>query len=115
VGSGSGAAAHPEIRLVSSVTAPFIASARPSIVTPVVAVMEATARMLPLKSEFVPSVAELPISQKTLQGSAALMNAMVLDDAVVSVEPTWKIQIASASPRASSVNVPVIPTELGAV
>ena len=31
------------------------------------------------------------------------------------VDPTWKIQIASGSSSASSVSVPVIPIELGAV
>ena len=42
------------------------------------------------------------------------MKAIVLAVAVVIVEPTWKIQIASVSSMASSVKVPVIPIELGA-
>ncbi|HEY5478118.1 MAG TPA: hypothetical protein VIJ84_00730, partial [Gaiellaceae bacterium] len=46
---------------VSSVTAPLRASNRPSIVAPVVAVMDVRARTLPRKVEPVPSVAELPI------------------------------------------------------
>jgi len=39
---------------------------------PVVAVMEVRARMLPRKLELVPSVAELPTCQKTLQAWAPL-------------------------------------------
>ena len=60
-------------------------------------------------------LAELPICQKTLHASAPLMNATMLSVAVVMVEPTWKTQIAFGSPWASSVSVPVIPIELGAV
>ena len=52
--------------LVSSVTAPFRASALPFSVAPVVSVMSESASMLPLKVELVPSVAELPTCQKML-------------------------------------------------
>jgi hypothetical protein len=52
--------------LSSRVTAPFLASARPSMVAPVVTEIDVRARMLPTKVEFVPSVAELPTCQKTL-------------------------------------------------
>jgi hypothetical protein len=51
------------IVLVSRVTAPFLASVRPSTVAPVVSVIEVNARMLPLNEEPVPSVAELPTCQ----------------------------------------------------
>ena len=97
---------------MSIVTAPLRAKARPSIITPVVMVMDVSARMLPPKVEFVPSVAELPICQKTLQGCAPLMNETMLAEAVVRVEPAWKTQIASGSPSASSVIAPVRPIEL---
>ena len=50
---------------------------------------------VPPKVEYVPSVAELPTCQKTLQGWASLTKATTLDVAVVTVEPTWKIQTAS--------------------
>jgi len=53
--------------LLSSVTAPFLASNRPSTVAPVVAAIDVRARMFPLNVELVPSVAELPTCQKTLQ------------------------------------------------
>ena len=52
--------------LVSNVTAPFRASALPFSVAPVLSVMSESARMLPLKVELVPSVAELPTCQKML-------------------------------------------------
>jgi hypothetical protein len=52
--------------LVSNVTAPFRASALPFSVAPVVTVMDVSARMLPLKVEAVPRVAELPTCQKML-------------------------------------------------
>src|SRR5579862_9376531 len=51
------------IVFVSSVTAPFLASSRPSTVAPVVAVMLVRARMVPRKLDPVPSVAELPTCQ----------------------------------------------------
>jgi hypothetical protein len=57
----------------SSVTAPFRASTRPSIFTPVVTVMLCIARIVPTKFESVPSVAELPTCQKTLQACAPLI------------------------------------------
>ena len=55
------------IVLSSRVTAPVRASARPSMLAPVVTVIDCWARMLPTKVVFVPSVAELPTCQKTLQ------------------------------------------------
>ena len=56
----------------SNVTAPFRASALPCRFTPVVMVMDVSARMFPLNTEFVPRVAELPTCQKTLQALAPL-------------------------------------------
>ena len=63
---------HPVMTSASNVTAPFRASALPSRFTPVVIVIDVKARMFPLKTEFVPSVAELPTCQKTLQALAPL-------------------------------------------
>ena len=48
---------------VSNVTAPLRAKTLPSIVAPVVAVIEVKARTLPEKLEFVPSVADEPTCQ----------------------------------------------------
>src|SRR5665213_2492146 len=63
---------QPVMTSESNVTAPFRASALPSRFTPVVSVMDVSAKMFPLNSEFVPSVAELPTCQKTLQALAPL-------------------------------------------
>ena len=69
VGGVGVVAAHVDVVMVSvsNVTAPLLASTRPSTVTSVVTVMEVRARMVPRKLESVPSVAELPTCQKTLQ------------------------------------------------
>jgi hypothetical protein len=79
---------------------------------PVVAVIVVRARMVPLKVEPVPSVAELPTCQKTLQAWAPLIRFTLLPDAVTSVEPAWKMKTAFGLPCASSVRVPVSPSEV---
>ena len=58
---------HTVILLPSSVTAPLSAMARPLLLAPVVTVMLLDATIVPAKLDPVPSVAELPICQKTLQ------------------------------------------------
>ena len=83
---------------VSSVTAPLRASTRPSTVTPVVTVMLVRAMIVPRKVEPVPSVAELPICQNTLQAWAPLIRLTQLPEAVVSVEPAWKTKTAFGLP-----------------
>ncbi len=91
--------------LVSSVTAAFLASNRPVTFAPVVAVIDAFARIVPLKVEFVPSVAELPTCQKTLLGRTPLMRFTLLLAAVVSVDPIWKMKTSLELP--SRVREPV--------
>src|SRR5690349_17244925 len=49
--------------LLSSVTAAVRANSRPSTEAPLFAVIDASARMLPLNTELTPSVAELPTCQ----------------------------------------------------
>jgi hypothetical protein len=93
--------------LLSSVTAPLRARARPSITALVFTVIDVRAMMLPLKKELTSMVAELPTCQNTLQAWPPLMMLTLLDGAVIRVEPIWKIQTALGSPRASSVRVPV--------
>jgi hypothetical protein len=73
--------------LLSRVTAPFRASSRPSMLAPVVAVTEVSARMEPTNVELVPSVAELPTCQMTLHDWAPLMRVTTLLEVVVSVDP----------------------------
>jgi hypothetical protein len=58
----------------SSVTAPFSARTRPAIETSVVTVMLWFAKIVPTKLESVPSVAELPTCQNTLQAWAPLIS-----------------------------------------
>src|SRR6476469_5421758 len=93
--------------LVSRVTAPVLASARPMMFAPVVAVMLVSARMLPANEVAVPSVAELPTCQNTLHWLPLLL--ITTDDplAVVSVLPNLKMNTAAALPCALRVNVPV--------
>ncbi len=114
-GGGGGGCVVPQVDFVivsvSSVTAPFRANTRPSIVTPVVTVMLVNARMVPTKVEPVPSVAELPTCQNTLQDWAPLIRLTKLLDAVVRVEPAWKTQTELGSPCPSSVSCPVSPIE----
>ncbi len=104
--------------LVSMVTAPFpslsaSASSRPFTDAPLFAVMDVKAKMVPLKIEPVPSVAELPTCQKTRQASAPLIRTTELADAVVSVDPAWKIQTEFGLPWPLSLRVPVSPNEDG--
>lgn len=110
-GVGAGAVTHTGLVIVfvSNVTAPFRANILPSTSAPVVRVMDVKARIFPLKLEFVPSVAELPTCQKTLQAWAPFMRRTRLDPAVMSVEAVLKIKTALGSSWASSVSVPVIP------
>jgi hypothetical protein len=76
------------------------------MVSPVVTVIDARARMLPWKMEPVPSVAELPTCQNTLQAWAPLRSRMWLALSVMSVEPTWKMKTAPAFPWAFRVSEP---------
>ena len=77
-----------------SVTAPLRARARPYTVTASFIEIDVLARMLPANTDAVPSVAELPICQKTLHGCAPLMRFTRLPEAVVSDEPAWKMKTA---------------------
>jgi hypothetical protein len=90
----------------SRVTAPLRASARPIIVSPVVTVIDCSAKIFPWNAEFVPSVAELPTCQYTLQACAPLVSKMWLAELVMSVEPTWKTKTASGLPCALRVSAP---------
>src|ERR1700676_165111 len=88
----------------SNVTAAFRASARPSSVTPVVIVIDFSARMLPLNDEYVPRGAELPTCQKTLQAVAPPSRVILLLLPVVSEDPIWKMNPAAGLPPASSLS-----------
>ena len=72
-------------------TAPFRARARPLRLVPAMIVIDSAARMDPEKSESVPSVAELPTCQNTLEASAPFVRMISLEEAAVRVESGWKI------------------------
>src|ERR1700676_25622 len=84
--------------LVSSVTAPVIASALPSVIlAPVASVMLAWARILPSNMVPVPRVAELPTCQNIF-GSAGPTIVTAELDAVVRVLPIWKMNVPLGLP-----------------
>jgi hypothetical protein len=85
---------------VSSETAPFRANARPVSPAPVFRVMLVSARMFPRNVELVPSVAELPTCQNTLQRDVGPLLIMRTDEplAVVSALPILKTNTALALP-----------------
>src|SRR5687767_2987717 len=110
-GPDTASAPHAVTVLPSSVTAAFRASRRPLVPAPVVTVMLCKARMLPANAVPVPSVAELPTCQNTLQELPPLITFTREALAVVKVLPIWKMKTASGLPCASSVSVPVRPIE----
>jgi hypothetical protein len=93
--------------LVSKVTAAPSATNDPTLDTFVVTVMAVLARIIPLNFVPVPNVAELPTAKITLHALALLINLTVEADAVVIVEPIWKMNRAFALPLASRVSFPV--------
>jgi hypothetical protein len=99
----------------SRVTAPLRASARPAMVSPVFTEIDVRARMVPVKVEFVPRVAELPTCQNTLQAWAPLVRMTLLAEEVMSVEGAWKMKTAFGSPPAFRVSDPPTCSELVAL
>ena len=69
---------------------------------------DAEAITCPTIVELVPSVAELPICQKTLQACAPFVSKTVLDAPVINVDAERNINTAVESPSPSSVNTPLI-------
>ena len=101
-----------ETLLVSMVTAPFRARTLPGeVLAPVVSVMLVRARMFPLNRVPVPSVAELPTCQNTLQLDPMFVMRTIEELAVVSVLPIWKTKTAAGLPWPFNVSVPVNPAE----
>jgi hypothetical protein len=110
-GGGMVAQVGAVIVSVSRVTAPLRASARPSMVSLVSTEIDVRARMVPVKAEFVPRVAELPTCQNTLQAWAPLVRMTLLAESVMSVEGDWKMKTAFGSPPASRVSDPPTSSE----
>src|SRR3546814_19240489 len=63
--------------------------------------IDASAMTVPTKAELVPSVAELPTCQNTLQGFAPFVSTTLLPDAVISVDFAWKTHTESVPPPPS--------------
>ena len=84
--------------LLSRVTAAVRARTRPSMVTPVVTVIDANAITVPRIVEWVPSVAELPTCQKTLPACAPLIRFTPLAEAVMRVDAVLKMNTAPLRP-----------------
>jgi hypothetical protein len=101
------------MRLESNVTAPLRARSRPCTDAFVFAVIEVNARTVPAMVDPTPSVAELPIFQKTLHAWDPFTNETWLFGAVMSVDPAWKMNTEFPSPWPSSVNVPVTLSDEG--
>jgi hypothetical protein len=97
--------------LVSRVTSPFLARARPSIVAPVFTKIEVSARIVPLKAVPVSIVAELPTCQKMLQDCAPPVRTTLLPEPVMSEDPAWKIQTSLGPPERVSGTGPVSDSE----
>jgi hypothetical protein len=108
----AGAQAGLVMTFVSRETCPFRANARPSTVAAVCTVMEVRARIVPLKLDAVPSVAELPTCQNTLQAWAPLIRMTLLAEAVTRVEATWKTNTELGLPWPSRVSCPLRAKEL---
>ena len=92
---------------VSRVTAAPSAINEPTLDTPVVAVMDATAKTCPLNAVVVPKVAELPTAQITWHARAPLITTTFAAEAVVMVDPIWKTNCAFLSFWPLRVRVPV--------
>ena len=93
--------------LLSSVTLPLRARARPSILAPVLREIEVSAMIVPTNRVLEPRVADVPTCQKTWQLCASFSSTTRLLDAVVRPAPIWKMNTASGSPFASRVREPV--------
>ena len=90
----------------SIVTAATRAKARPSSVAPVASVMDWSAMIVPLNTEVVPKVAELPTCQKMFEALAPPLRMTCRPEVVVKVDAIWKMKTAFALPCASSVRSP---------
>jgi hypothetical protein len=82
------------------------ANSPPTEVASAFAVIETAARMLPTISDPIPSVADVPIFQNTLQGCPPPVIVTADPMAVVSVEPIWKYHASLGEPVPTSVKTP---------
>src|SRR5688572_20948347 len=94
------------IVLPAIVTLPLRARARPSSVAPVLKVIDCNAMIVPLNTDVVPNVAELPTCQKIFDAWAPFVRMTLRPDVTVKAEAIWMMNTAFAFPRASNVTSP---------
>ena len=92
--------------LLAIVTEPILANPLPLSVAPVLKVMDCIAITVPLKTEVVPKVAELPTCQKILDANAPPLRITLRPGVVVSVDAICIMKTAFAFPFASKVRSP---------
>src|SRR5580658_10462620 len=90
----------------ASETSPVSAMARPVSTEPVNIEIESCAMMVPIITEVVPIVAELPICQKTLPAWAPFDRMTWRPDVVVKADATWKMNTPWGSPPPLRVRSP---------
>ena len=88
------------------VTPPVLANALPLRVAPVLKVIDCMANIVPIKTDVVPNVAELPTCQKIFDANAPPLRITWRPVVVVSVDAIWIIKTAFAFPFASKVKSP---------
>ena len=86
--------------------APVVAKALPSSVAPVLNVMDCMAITVPLKTQVVPKVAELPTCQKIFDANAPPLRITLRPDVALSVDAICIMKTAFAFPFASNVRSP---------
>src|ERR1044071_8491519 len=92
--------------LPASVTAPFLANALTSSEAPVLKEIDCMAMTVPLKTEVVPNVAELPTCQMMLDANAPPLRITWRPDVVVSVDAICIMKTAFGFPFALKVRSP---------
>ena len=86
--------------------APVRASALPLSVAPVLKVIDCMARIVPLKTEVVPNVADVPTCQKILAADAPLVRNTLRPAVVVNVDAIWMMKTEFTFPFPSKVTSP---------
>ena len=102
---GAGQLDEAVMVFVSRVTAPARARRRPSTVAAVFAVIDCRAMTVPWNCASVPSVAELPTCQKTLQEFAPPVMTIDVAEPMIRVDAAWNTHTERALP--SRVRMPL--------
>jgi hypothetical protein len=90
----------------SIVIEPFLANALPSIVAPVLKLIDSSAIIVPLNIEVVSKEAELPTCQKILEANAPPLRITLRPEEIVRDDAICMMNIAFEFPFASNVRSP---------